>query len=126
MTTRDLVDMVLAGRKEEAAATFDALMGEKISDSLEVKKVELASQTFNAPEVNEAAMSDRQLAAAAGADPATRNSILRAQKMGDVNKLALRDKNNLLRLFPKLFAANKMSTPGSAVRKALKDTSTGA
>lgn len=124
MTTRDLVDMVLAGRKEEAAAAFDALMSDKVSDSLEVKKVELASQTFNAPEVNEA-MSDRQLATVAGADPATRSSIMKAQKVG-IDKLALRDRTNLLRIFPKLFAANKMATPGSAVRKALKDQGAGA
>jgi hypothetical protein len=125
MTTRDLVDMILAGRNEEAAAAFDNVMASKVADSLEVKKVELASHTFNSPEVNEANLSDRQLAAAAGADPATRNSILRAQKTG-IEKLGMRDKANLLKMFPKLFAANKVSTPGSAVRKALKDTNTGA
>lgn len=124
MTTRDLVDMVLAGQKEEAAAAFDALMSDKVANSLEVKKVELASQTFNAPSVNEE-MSDRQFAKVAGADSATRASILKAQKAG-IEKLNMRDKANLLKMFPKMFAANKMSSPGSAVRKALKDPGTGA
>lgn len=125
MTTRDLVDMVLAGRTEDASVAFNALMSDKISNSLEVKKVELASQAFNAPEVNEAMMSDRQLATTvAGTDAATRTAIMKAQKTG-IEKLSTRDRTNLLRMFPKLFAANKASTPGSAVRKALKDEGKG-
>ena len=121
MTTRDLVDMVLSGKKEEAEAAFTAIMSDKVSNSLEVKKVDIASQTFNAPaEVNES-MSDRQLATAAGADNATRLSLNKMQKTG-IDKLSMRDRTNLLRMFPKLFNADKAAAPSTAIRKALKNT----
>lgn len=43
METVNIVDAVLAGDKETFMAAFNAALADKVTDALEVKKVELAS-----------------------------------------------------------------------------------
>lgn len=50
MTTLDMVNAALSGDKEGFQAAFDAAFGEKVTDALEVKKVEIASSLIT-PEV---------------------------------------------------------------------------
>jgi len=50
MTTLDMVNAALSGDKEAFQAAFDAAFGEKVTDALEVKKVEIASSLIT-PEV---------------------------------------------------------------------------
>lgn len=50
MTTLDMVNAALSGDKEAFQAAFDATFGEKVTDALEVKKVEIASSLIT-PEV---------------------------------------------------------------------------
>ena len=50
MTTLDMVNAALSGDKEGFQAAFDATFGEKVTDALEVKKVEIASALLT-PEV---------------------------------------------------------------------------
>lgn len=43
MDTNDIVDAVLRGDAEAFKSTFDQIVADKISDALEVRKIELAS-----------------------------------------------------------------------------------
>lgn len=42
-TTIDIVDAVIAGDKETFMQAFNAALANKVSDALEIKKIELAS-----------------------------------------------------------------------------------
>jgi len=50
METVDLVTAVINGDKDSAAAAFNAMMAGKVSDSLELRKVELATNLFTPEE----------------------------------------------------------------------------
>lgn len=50
MTTIDMVTAALSGDKEGFKSAFDAAIGQKVTDALEVKKVEIASSLIT-PEV---------------------------------------------------------------------------
>lgn len=50
METIDLVNAAIAGDKEAVKAAFDATMTARVTDALEVKKVEIASSLLT-PEV---------------------------------------------------------------------------
>ena len=50
MTTIDMVNAALSGDKEAFKAAFDATFADKVTDALEVKKVEIASSLLT-PEV---------------------------------------------------------------------------
>jgi len=51
MDTINIVDAVLAGDKETFMQAFNAALSNKITDALEVKKVELASTLITPQEV---------------------------------------------------------------------------
>ena len=51
MESIGLVDAVVAGDKDTFAQAFAAAMATKVSDALEIKKVEVASNLLNAVEV---------------------------------------------------------------------------
>lgn len=53
MSTLDLVNAALTGDKEAFTAAFNNEIGARVTDALEVKKVELASSLINAEEENE-------------------------------------------------------------------------
>jgi hypothetical protein len=120
MNTRDLIDMIADENADGANATFDALLNAKLADALDVKKIEVASAMFNGPEAALAeTMTNRQLVAAVGADQQAKMSLDKMNKYG-VEKLATRDKNNLMKVLPSLLKANQKVLPSSSVRKALK------
>jgi phosphatidate phosphatase PAH1 len=50
MTTLDMVNAAISGDKEAFQAAFDATFANKVTDALEVKKVEIASSLIT-PEV---------------------------------------------------------------------------
>jgi len=50
METVDLVTAVINGDRDAAAAAFNSMMAGKVSDSLELKKVELATNLFTPEE----------------------------------------------------------------------------
>lgn len=50
MTTLDMVNAAISGDKEAFQAAFDATFADKVTDALEVKKVEIASSLIT-PEV---------------------------------------------------------------------------
>jgi hypothetical protein len=50
METVDLVTAVINGDRDSAVAAFNAMMAGKVSDSLELKKVELATNLFTPEE----------------------------------------------------------------------------
>ena len=51
MDSIQIVDAVLAGDKESFMNAFNAAIANKVSDALEVKKVEIASTLITTPEV---------------------------------------------------------------------------
>lgn len=53
MSSLDIVNAALAGDKEAMAAAFNAEIGSRVTDALEVKKVELASSLITTEEPNE-------------------------------------------------------------------------
>lgn len=53
MDTIDLVNMALAGDKEGFTAAFNDSIAAKVSDALEVKKVEVATNLLNDEEPND-------------------------------------------------------------------------
>jgi len=53
MNTVDLVTAVLNGDKEAAEAAFNASIADKVSDALEIKKVELATNLVTPEETDE-------------------------------------------------------------------------
>lgn len=50
MDTIDIVNSVVAGDKEAFMNAFNAAIANKVSDALEVKKVEIASSLITSPE----------------------------------------------------------------------------
>lgn len=119
MNTRDLIDMIADEDANGANAAFEALLNAKLADSIDVKKIEVASSMFNGPESVAESMTNRQLVAALGADQQARMSLDKMNKYG-TDKLALRDRSNLMKILPTLLRANQKVLPTSAVRKALK------
>jgi hypothetical protein len=119
MNTRDLIDMIADGNADGADVAFEALLSAKLADSIDVKKIEVASFMFNGPESVAESMTNRQLVAALGADQQARVSLDKMNKYG-VDKLALRDRSNLMKILPTLLRANQKVLPTSSVRKALK------
>lgn len=68
METVDLVSSVINGDKEAAKAAFDAMIGNKVSDALELKKVEIATNLLTPQEVtNEPTESETEVDGAADA-----------------------------------------------------------
>lgn len=53
MDSLNIVDAALAGDKEAFMAAFNAAISTKVSDALEVKKVEIASNLITTEEPNE-------------------------------------------------------------------------
>lgn len=51
METVDLVTAVINGDKDAAKAAFDSMIADKVSDALEIKKVELATNLISPEEV---------------------------------------------------------------------------
>lgn len=47
MNTIDLVNAALAGDRDAVESAFSAVMADKVSDALEIKKVEIASNLLN-------------------------------------------------------------------------------
>jgi hypothetical protein len=119
MNTRDLIDMIADENADGANAAFDALLNAKLADSLDVKKIEVASAMFNGPESVAESMTNRQLVAALGADQQAKMSLDKMNKYG-IDRLGMRDRNNLMKVLPSLLKANQQVLPSSSVRKALK------
>lgn len=59
MDTIKIVDAVVAGDKESFMNAFHAALSTKVSDALEIKKVEIASNLLN-PEVETTDMADTE------------------------------------------------------------------
>ena len=51
-TVRDLVDSLIAGKTMDIQSNLNSIMGEKLSDVLDIYKTEVARNMFN-PENNE-------------------------------------------------------------------------
>lgn len=119
MNTRDLIDMIADENADGANAAFEALLSAKLADSIDVKKIEVASAMFNGPESVAESMTNRQLVAALGADQQAKTSLDKMNKYG-VEKLPMRDRANLMKILPSLLRANQKVLPTSSVRKALK------
>lgn len=53
MNTVDLVNLALSGDKEAVAAAFQQTMAAKVTDALEIKKVEIASNLLGTEETSD-------------------------------------------------------------------------
>ena len=53
MSTIDIVNLVLSGDKEAAVAAFQQSMAAKVTDALEIKKVEIASNLLGTEETSD-------------------------------------------------------------------------
>lgn len=53
MNTVELVNLALAGDKEAVAAAFQQTMAAKVTDALEIKKVEIASNLLGTEETSD-------------------------------------------------------------------------
>lgn len=75
METVDLVTAVINGDKDAARAAFDSMVADKVSDALELKKVELATNLISPEEVaDESTETQTEVDGAADANAAEANS----------------------------------------------------
>lgn len=72
METVDLVTAVINGDKDAAKTAFDSMIADKVSDALEIKKVELATNLISPEEVaDESTESQAEVDGAADAESST-------------------------------------------------------
>jgi hypothetical protein len=68
--TENLIDAILNGDKEAAHQAFTSSLADKVTDALELKKVEIASNLLGAVEDNNAVEVETEVDAAAELEPA--------------------------------------------------------